>query len=372
MQTRTLIVVTGAAVVVGAVAFVLGGRGGDAPRQAGSGEKLFPALAQRMGDVAAVALTAEGVTSKVVKQGDAWVLASKGDYPVKPDRIRDVIVGVAELAKLEARTAKTELHDKLELEPPEAPKAKSRLVVLETGTGEKLAAVVVGKTGPNAGADKPTTFVRKPDETQAWLATGRVQLPAGEIGWIDRQIVHLRQERVREAVLQLEPGKALRVFRNVWTERNLTLADMPKGHKLKSESSANTVAFALEYLDFEDVAPRPPAGEIASAQTVATFRTLDGVEIAAKAFTRDGKEWVALDASFAAPKEPVPTEAQADVLSEEVRLRSPDKAKAETEALQAKIGRWIYRLPDHKMARLRTKLDELVEPEKPAQEKGKS
>lgn len=372
MQTRTLIAVAGAAVVVGAVAFFAGERSGTAPQQAGTGEKLFPALAQRMGDVAAVALTAEGVTSKVVKKGDAWVLASKGDFPVKPDRIRDVLVGVAELTKFEARTAKAELHDKLEVEPPEGAKAKSRLVVLETASGEKLASVVIGKTGPNAGADKPTTFVRKPDESQVWLATGRVQLPAGEIGWVDRQITHLRQERVREAVLQLEPGKTLRVFRNAWTERNLALADMPKGHKLKSESSANTVAFALEYLDFDDVAPRPTSGEVASAQVLATYRTLDGVEITAKAFTRDGKEWVALDASFVAPKEPVPAEAQADVLSEEVRLRSPDKAKAEAEALQAKLGKWIYRLPDHKMSRLRTKLDELVEPEKPAQEKGKS
>ena len=125
MQRRTLLLLSGAAAVSIGAALVLTP---DAPREDTSATLAFPGLAERLGQAAKIEVRKPDASLVLVRQGEAWVLPDRGNYPVRAERVREVLVGLTELRLVERRTADRSQLDRLGLDDPA--KAGSTAVLL--------------------------------------------------------------------------------------------------------------------------------------------------------------------------------------------------------------------------------------------------
>jgi hypothetical protein len=354
MKSAHLVALGAAAVVaVGAVvALNTGGSGSGTV----SSERLFPALAAKVNDVATVVVARKDDTTTIVRKGEVWTVSDKSDYPAAFDKVRKLLVELAELRPLEQKTSTPDLFASLELEDLSQADAKSTVVTLKDTGGADLLSVVVGKVRVGrGGASGDGVYVRKASENQTWLAKGRLSLERGDVNWVDRVVIDVPRERVAKATLVQPDGAKLVVSRPKATEKNLTLDAVPAGRKAK-EWDVNQAAAAFERLELDDVRPMPASVEPKQYAEVATF---DGLIARADIVELDGQPWVKISARFETPAA-APSEEEV----KEAKLKSADEVKKDVEALNAKTAPWLYRLPDWKTDNMRKKVADLLEEEK--------
>ncbi|MGH8525642.1 MAG: DUF4340 domain-containing protein, partial [Gammaproteobacteria bacterium] len=217
-----------------------------------------------------------------------------------------------------------------------------------------LASLIIGNpsTGKRAG-----TYVRLPDEAQALLVKGSLDVPANPMEWLVKDVAHIPSERMREVVIQ-KPGQALvRVYKSDPKDADYTLDALPKGHKVKSQLTVNSLATSLEYLRFDDVAPRADL-KLPADPTVTTLRTFDGlVAIVESAIVKD-KTWASVEFSFdaeAAKKAASNTAKKTASGDGKPGAKAEDKAEPtapsvaeEVKTLNEKTAHWAYVLPSYK------------------------
>ncbi|MBM3524653.1 MAG: hypothetical protein FJX57_17040 [Alphaproteobacteria bacterium] len=170
--------------------------------------------------------------------------------------------------------------------------------------------------------------------------------------WLDREITNVARERVREASLRHADGAVVVVRRPAVAERDFAVVDVPEGRKAKSSWEVNSVASAFERLELDDVRK---AGDIAipAEAATATVSTFDGLVVTARITETDGAAWVAITANAAPP---------ADLPEGATGLKKAEDVKAEAEAINRRVGPWIYKIPTFNLDNMRRKLEDLLEP----------
>ena len=147
MQTRSLILLASATVVLVAIAIVVLASGDRGVSRAAPGQPAFPALAAKLGDVASVTVSRNGTTMTLIRDGDSWLVAEKGNYPANAAKISQIVRAMADLTLVEPKTQKPDLYPRLEVEDPG--NGKSALVAVKDKSG--------GRSGPG---DRRQTALR--------------------------------------------------------------------------------------------------------------------------------------------------------------------------------------------------------------------
>lgn len=303
------------------------------------GETLLPGLMERINDVAAIRVERGAETLNLAREDGRWRLAEKGGYPARFEAVKTALVALARLQTIEAKTAKPELYPKLQVEDPGAAEAKSTRLTMHDGGGETLGTLIVGKTRDGAaGAGRAGVYVRRPDEARAWLADGDPQLPDDAVDWLDRDLIDLARDRIASARLEPPEGAVVALGRADESQKDFTLAGVPEDRKVKSMGAVNAVAWTLEGLRFDDVAPAKEV-DFADAAGAATFATFDGLTVRVTLAAKDDASWVRIEPSAA----------------------DDAKVREEAAAIRARTDGWAFRLPDYKLDKLRTPLADLIE-----------
>ena len=120
--------------------------------------------------------------------------------------------------------------------------------------------LIVGKS---AGAH--SVYVRLADSPQSLLASPAPPVDADPKGWLERALIDVAPERVREIEEHPAQGAAFTVARAKAEQNDFTVTPLPKGRELSSPGAANALAAALSSLTLEDVskaaaAPRGGCG----------------------------------------------------------------------------------------------------------------
>lgn len=345
-----------AVAVGGAVAVSLSGPGSSTPA---SSERVFPALAGRLNDVASLTVARKEESVGVARKGEAWVVPAKHDYPAAFDKVRRLLLDLSDLRPLEQKTSSPALFASLELEDLSQADARSTLVTLKDAGGGEILSTYVGKQRFGRGAGGDGTYVRRAGGNETWLVKGRVQPDKGVLSWLDRNLADVARERVSAIVVAQADGSKVEAAREKATEKNFALKNpVPEGKKLKSEWDVNNLASPFERLELDDVRPLSEILVVAGGP-YAEIATFDGLTMRADLVEADAQIWVKLSARYAAPAAE-PSEEE----KKEGKLKSADEVKKEVEALNARVAVWAYRLPDWKTDNLRKKLSDLVEEEK--------
>lgn len=325
---------------------------------------LFPGLLDKVNDVAKIQVaTANGSFTVVKGSGDAWSMVEKGGYPVTYETVKQVVVGLANLRPLEAKTARPERFGKIKLVDPgkQGPADdKGVLVRLVDQSDKELAALIVGKTRSIQTKDRDGWYyVRKPAEAQTWLASARLEVWEKPTSWLDSETVRIERKRIRAAANQRPNGDTVEISRPNPEKTDFTVDNLPEGEKMIHDTVANGFASALGYLSFEDVAR---ADTIDFSDSIdATYRTFDGLVVTVQVAEVGDKHWAHFAAAFD------PAEVHLDALSEtdKKKMKSEQEVRAEAERINQRFGAWAYDVPQYKATDLTVPMSRLAAPEKP-------
>jgi hypothetical protein len=338
MQSRSLILLASATIVLVAIAIIVLASGDRGVSRAAPGQPAFPALAAKLGDVASVTVSRNGTTMTLIRDGDSWLVAEKGNYPANAAKISQIVRAMADLTLVEPKTQKPDLYPRLEVEDPG--NGKSALVAVKDKSGGDLAQAIVGKRRyDRLGAGNDGVYLRRTNEAQTWLARGTLDPSGDPASWLDRQIIDISEKKIAKVTLTQPDGTRLVISRAA-PDASFAVEDAPADAKFKSESTTSGPATALETLDLDDV---KPAGELPVPDkdvVTASFTTFDGVILDLRLIERDKTNWIAISAA------------------------GSGSAEAEAKKVEDKVSHWVYAIPAYKANLLKTKLADLLEPPK--------
>ena len=355
MQRYRTLVVLAVLVAAAAAAAVFVQR--EDPGIARSGEKLLPGLLDRLGEVSRIESTHKGKTITLALADGSWSVTDRHGYPAETPEVRGLLVGAAELVRVEPKTARPDRYQKLELGDPADEESESFGYVMKDAEGEVIGDLVVGKRR-FVSATVPETdeyFVRVAGDPQAWLVTGKVPRNRRALDWLRREVTKLDQTRVRRAAVTHPDGTVVRVTKPSPMETDFTLEDVPEGFEVKEAFSVHAIGTALAIFTLNDVARLEEvdfgAGAGAGLEVVA--ETFDGVRLSARTSTVGDRTFVRMAAEF-----------DPDLVFPETTESLLDEAaaRAEVEALNARWDGWAFVMSGYTVDNLRKKVPDMLRP----------
>ena len=329
-----LLAVTAAAVVAAILV-----SGGGAPRTDPLvGQPVLPEVAQRLADVGRVTLVHGGVKTTLRRRGDHWVVEEKDDYPANEVKVRQALLGLADLSFVEPKTRKPALYSRLEIADADKKDAKSTLVTVADEKGSLLGELITGKRRVDQlGGGNDGIYVRKPGDAQSWLARGTLDVTGDAPQWLDKKLLDLPQAKVKDATLTAADGGALAFKRDKPEDKFALAAPPPAGKKLKSGDPLDAPAGALADLELADVRPAKDFDFPKTGVAEARYESFDGLAVTISLVQKDGKDWARITAS------------------------GTGEAEKQAANLNAKLAPWVFAIESYKAKMLETKLDDVVE-----------
>ena len=343
MQTKGALALAAAAVVSVAIAVAASISSGGPAADPLAGRTVLPNVAPHLGEIAKVVLKHGDHTITLVRRGELWTVAEKSDYPANAQKVREMLLALAQLTYVEPKTSRPELYSRLNLDDPSAPKSQSIEVDLYDSSGGALGTVITGRRRVDElGGGNDGVYVRIPGSAQSWLARGNLDLDSDIVQWLDRRVVDIDDKRVKQAVLIGADGATLTISRDK-PEDKFALKELPAGGKLKSDTALVEPATALQALDLTDVKSAKETKFPTDNVGKATYTTFDGLTVSVELAKIGDGDWMRLSATS----------------------DGSDKAKAEADTLSKRWSAWIYGVAPYKAAAIRTKLADLLEAAKP-------
>src|SRR3984893_14044783 len=118
MQKRALISLAVATAVLVAIAIVVLATGDRGVSRAAPGQPSFRARAAKLGEGASVTVPRNGTTMTLIRDGDSWLVAEKGNYPANAAKISQIVRAIADLNLVEPKTQNADLYPRLDIEDP--------------------------------------------------------------------------------------------------------------------------------------------------------------------------------------------------------------------------------------------------------------
>ena len=335
MQRRGFLLLLGATVIVVALAIAVLASGDRTASPAPTGERALPGLAAKLGDLAWIGLLHGSTKIDFAAINGRWAVVEKGNYPAAQGKLRQLLLGLADLTLLEPKTERTELFARLDLDDPANGKATD--IKLNDRIGQTVAELIVGKRrADRLGAGTDAVYVRKPGGGRAWLARGSLDVGGEIVDWLDRRILDIPAARIASMKFTGSNGMTLALSRTQPAER-FAVEDAPADTKFKASALAEPagVLAALDLADVKAAADQPVPD---SGFATASFATFDGLTIDVRMISKDDKDWLAIMAS------------------------GKDAADTEAKAINSRLAGWSYAVTADRAKLLRTRLADLVEP----------
>lgn len=373
MNSKAILLATVLAVALIAIGLFVT-RGGDSEAASPDTDAAFlPGLYDRINDVASLKVATSDGEFHARRSGDAWTLDEHHGYPVQVDQVRQTLIALAEMKRVEEKTDDPERYAELGVQPvgsdPEA-EAQSKEVTLLDGAGETVAAVLVGKT--RSGGRGGTFYVRRPSEGASWLVEGKLPpLPADGAEWLDKKILELKRDEVRAARITHADGEVLTISKED-AETNYTLHELPPERELSYASAPGGVAGALQYLNFEEVETRESFEAPEEVTSVSSFWTKDGMRVTVQLWEKEETPYAAFEAAYdpdgaptlAVGPMPPPEEGEDEGTTAEAEVipRPKEEVEAEVAELNGRLSRWVFKLPAYSKTNLTKRVEGLLKP----------
>ena len=260
----------------------------NAPAQmeAAAGSLVFPGLASKLGQVARLEISTKGQTLALTPKDGKWGLTDRAGFPVQSDKLRELLTGLTELRFTEPRTSDPAQYARLGVEDPGTTTGTASLLKLLDSAGKPIAELIVGHRRVRTQGNVPETiFIRRPGETQSWLAEGRLPVDADPQLWFERDIANIPAAKITQ-VLSTRGDTTLEFVR----DGDKIVLKSPVDHPKLDDYRVEEVARALDSLTLTDVQPATKqAGEKIGN---AIIDLTDGMQVTADVYRNDKDIWV--------------------------------------------------------------------------------
>ena len=360
-----------------------------------SGELLFPQLLSAVNDVNEVVVETKEQTVTLVRGENTWGVKEKAGYRADVEKVKQTIIGLAELRILEPKTKNPELYDRLGLQDKGQEGSLSTTLTVKTPNNAEAVLVIVGNQRPAKGNPRMSEiYVRKPGDPQAWLVIGNLPLEkvAGE--WLDKEITALTTKRVHRVMVTHPGGETLLVSKENPEDLDFQLDSVPAGFKVASQFNVNNVVGTLVQLSLEDVKQETEVNFQDRSGLTAVLETFDGLRLHVQTAKVENKIFGKISAEFdqalIRPVDVPPFSETGETVSaqdsaqnekateslegkqaaekqEELPprkdsiLKKPEEVQKEIEALNQRMQGWAYELPTFRVENVsKTKKDLLA------------
>lgn len=262
-----------------------------------TGKALFPSLEQKVKNVATLELQQGAATLTIAREDKGWVAPDVGGYPVRPDRVRAVIVRLAQAELIEPKTRNPTRYALLDLDDPDTKGTQARRIRLLDKDGGVIAEAILGRKRWDAfGSGKAGTYVRLPDDPQTWLASLDIRAKPEIKGWVEAKIFGTETAKVSTVTLEHAGEAPLKIARAPGEKENFRVAELPAESKLKENGpSAKSVVKGFANIELEDLRKlaMTPAGKDIS---LARLETEDGLKVTFRLRKEKDANWLSLSA----------------------------------------------------------------------------
>jgi Domain of unknown function (DUF4340) len=303
------------------------------------GDLVLPGLQQSVNAVTTVTLRKGDDTGTTLKKGAAdWSVGERG-WPADVSKVRKLLLDLGALNIVEEKTRLAANYPALGVEDVSSPKATGTLV--DVAAPVRSWTLIIGKS-----SSAKAGFVRVAGAPQSLLAAPLLSVDADPKGWLDRALLDIPLERVREVAEKPAQGPAYVASREKKEQSNFTVGPLPKRRALTGPAAAEPLAASLASLALDDVRKVTSAGDAAPAHAV--FSTFDGLQLELSG-RKDGTHDLVLISARSSAKE----------------------SATEADKLNARLNGWEFEIPDYKYSAIFTPLEELLQkPPEPAKKGG--
>ena len=383
MKPKTLIMLTGITLVVMVGAAFFGQERQDTPVH--SKELVFPDLMNRINEIHEMTIETNGATVTLVQTHNTWNVKEKGGYAADLAKIKPVLIGMAELRFREPKTKNPDLYEKLGLRDINAEGSAATLITLTAKDASAVASLLLGNQRPAKGAPSVSEmYIRKPDDSQTWLVTGKLPIEKVSGEWLDKELLHIVSKRVHQVRVTHPGGEKLIVSKDSPDALDFQVRDLPKGSKVSSQFNVNNVATSLAQLQMEDVKQSEGLDFSSKNGVQAVLETFDGLRITVETMGKDDVVLSKIEAVFdpalvykepeqessenteAVNEEPQGSseadseeESKKPVAKESI-LKTEEEVQQEVATLNATFKNWVFDLPKFRVDNFSKKKNDFI------------
>ena len=269
---------------------------------------LFPDLAAKVNEVSELQVRDALSELTVRRVSGVWRVAEGDDYPALVDKVKQTVVGAADLRIVAEKTQNPDLHKRLGVEDPESKGAESHLLTLKSD-GEALASFIKGKARRSQSpSHSPGFYARLPGQPQALLVEGGLEIGTDVAEWIERDIVDIEGVEVSDIRISHREGPEV-ILKRETPEDDLVVQNIPEGKEQESEYAIVRLAGLMANIYVNGV---KRADRFASAAPAANIevKTFDGLLAMAQVYVEDENTYAQF--SFAAAPEAAEEVAEAE------------------------------------------------------------
>ncbi len=341
MKLSTVIGLAAATAVFTGATMLVNWSGTDDPVVERAGEPVFPDLEERLDDVQRITLTNNVRTLTIHRDEGTWRLKEFADYPARQARVRELLIGLADLEYYEPKTSRPDLYERLELNDVTDDRSRVRHITLYGADDQELLDVYAGKNRFNLpGAQNKGIYLRFPGKEQTWLTRGSFVPVEDPMRWIDQSIIDLPSTTWQRVTLLSPAGEKIVFTKEDPDSTDYKVANPPEGKSAEGGWSVNVVGSVLTGLDLEDVKRAEEVDFENNEVWRATYESYDGLTVNIRMADIRTDYWAVFDAS-----------AGENASENAVKLASD---------INDETAGWAYRLVSYKATPLRTRMDELI------------
>jgi len=360
MSKKSFLILCAATVVAVLVAFIAVLSQPRLVSHAPDREPIFPNLVKDAASLKSVVIHHGGETTSLDWDGKVWRDRERDGFPADVAKITNLVVRLAQMAKLEPKTKQPDRYSRLDLADPNAKDGKGHQILLIDGTGKEIVNVIVGKTKPGAGGQEGGTYIRLPSDPQTWLASGELSLGESGADWLPRDVIDIPDRMVKRVTVTHPNGEKIVAFKNDPNEENYSVENQGRGVKLPDPSAADTNASVLTGFSFDDVVPAAKKPFPQNKTTNVVVEGFAGFKVSLDILTEDENAWVKVQGTPPAPRA---TPAAPEGVQVTDLRNDWNKAMAD---LNAKANGWAFRVSADRVEAVTRRMPDLMKkPEAP-------
>lgn len=289
-QTRRqgVVVLAGAAVILwGILGLTSLTSGATSNLHARMGDAVLAEFGRTRADSQKIRFTLADESYTLARSSAGWTLEETGGYPVRRDRLSELMGGLETLSFDEKRTDDPYKHDRIGLGHPQQDGNGALVEVFGQGT-DLMHSLIIGRKND-------TIYVRDPEDAQTYRAEGTLPPFYNRRAWLDLDIIEIDPSAIRSTRITDETGRSLYLRRAEGADtRSFRPAPPNQNDRLISRLAASTTALAVTRLTPVDV---KPAADLTTAPIARHIsETFDGLEVDLRAYREPQGLWVTLRA----------------------------------------------------------------------------
>lgn len=364
-----------AAIVVVAVAVFLARREANHTSTRSEAAKLFESL--NIDSIERITLSKDGKEFALKKQPEnGWGVEAHDGFPVDGQKLRRLMLSVAEMKASEKLTDNPEKYEKMGL----GEKPEKGIVKFFDASGKATVELFLGKNreskSPPPGQFAPPArgqFIRIGGDPNVYLTADTTTIDAEPKQWLDKELLKVKpEELVKIQVEHADKAEGFSISRQAESDPLGLDNKIPDGKKLKSEE-LGTLSRALQNLNLSDVMKFEDSENQPKLTSTFKATTKDGMVYEVKLGQKDNKYFARIAASYEPPEKTIATEKEGDEEAGEKNLEEAGESvfdsslEEKTKKISARNEKWLFEISEYAFDGLTKKLNDLLEEEKKAE-----